>query len=190
MKRLTFSVLALASGLSFQPCSWAEMSADFPTHCKAGEFAFLNARMGKFDKQQDLIQSGKILSLCADKPKEPFGQFVYRFGVIGNVEMEEVATPSNRFGIYSIFIGHNAGENIISFSKGPINYYVSDAVGMGSGVSLIATESGKKIANFFSGNDNENEFQSNLEEVDFEKGSSPVFMKKVPKDNLNKLLQQ
>lgn len=188
MKKLAFSVFVLAAGLSCQMPARAEMAVDFPTHCQAGEVAFLNAKIGKFDQQNNLTQSGKILSLCADKPKEPFGKFVYRFGAIGHVEIEQVATPLDRFGVYTMSVGPKVGENIFSFSKGAINYYVAEAIGMGSGISLIATKSGKKIADFFSGNDNENDFQSNLDEVDFEKGSSPVFMKKAPKDRLDKLL--
>ena len=99
MKKLAFSVFVLAAGLSCQMPARAEMAVDFPTHCQAGEVAFLNAKIGKFDQQNNLTQSGKILSLCADKPKEPFGKFVYRFGAIGHVEIEQVATPLNHLNL-------------------------------------------------------------------------------------------
>lgn len=167
------------------------MTADFPSLCHPDEHAVLNAKMGKFAKQgkgYELKQTGKIISLCADKPREPFGRLVYRFGTVSNTEMEQVATPSDRFGIYSRSTSPKTGENIISFRKGPFNYYVTEATGMGSGISVMVFQSGKRIANYFSGNDNKNEFQSNLEVVDFEKNSSPVFIKKAPKDNLDDTL--
>lgn len=190
MKHISISVLVLITGLVFSTPSRPEMTPDFPTHCKQGEFAFLNARMGKFDKKDNLVQSGKVISLCADKPKEPFGIFVYRFGAIGNIEMEQVATPSEPFGIYNLFIGHNAGENIFYFNKGPIEYFVSEATGMGSGITVVAAKSGKKIAYFFSGNDNAREFQSNLEEINFDEAKSPVFIAKEPKHDLEHLFVQ
>ena len=183
MKKIYTSLLFVAFGLSFQSSTWAQMSSDFPTLCQTGEFAFLNARLEKFEKQgkgYNLKQTGKIVSLCADKPKEPFSKFVYRFGTIGNVEMEQVATSNARFGIYNRSTTPKTGENIFSFTNGNFNYYVAEATGMGSGISVMAYKSDKRIASYFSGNDNE--YQSNLEEVDFDKARSPVFDKKCTKE--------
>ncbi len=190
MKIISISLLFVASGLSFQSSTWAQMSSGFPTLCQTSEFAFLNARLEKFEKQgkgYNLKQTGKIISLCADKPKEPFSKFFYRFGTIGNVEMEQVATSNAKFGIYNRSTTPKTGENIFSFANGNFNYYVAEATGMGSGISVMAYKSDKRIASYFSGNDNE--YQSNLEEVDFDKARSPVFMKKALKNNLDDTLR-
>jgi hypothetical protein len=154
---------------------------NFPSHCQPGEFAHLNAKMGSFDLKTNLIKNGKILSLCADKAKEPFGKFIYRYGAIGNVELEQIATPQDKFFVFSRSLGPRMGEDIIYFTKGEYSFYISEATGMGSGIGLYAFKSGKKILDLFSGNDQDSDFQANGL-VNPEKASSPVFARRAPKD--------
>ena len=94
--------------------------------------------------------------------------------------MEQVATSNAKFGIYNRSTTPKTGENIFSFTSGDFNYYVAEATGMGSGISVMAYQSDKIVVSLFSGNDNE--YQSNLEEVDFDKARSPVFYKKCTKE--------
>lgn len=186
MIKKQFSNLALA-GLSIMTCltlsgNALAQSKNFPTHCQPGEFAHINAKMGSFDKSNKLVKNGKILSLCADKAKEPFGQFTYRYGPVGKVELEQVATPKDKFFVFSRSTGPRMGEDIIYFSKGDYTYYVTEGTGMASGIALMVYKSGKKIVDQFSGNDMDEEYQSN-QLVNFDKASSPVFTKRAPKDN-------
>lgn len=178
---LLASATFAAACMAFSGSALAQ-AKNFPTHCQPGEFAHINAKMGSFDKSNKLVKNGKILSLCADKAKEPFGQFTYRFGPIGKVELEQVATPKDKFSVSSRSAGPRMGEDIIYFSKGDYNYYVVEATGMGSGIFLYVYKSGKKIVDQFSGNDMDEEYQSN-QLVNLDKASSPVFTKRAPKDN-------
>ncbi len=170
-----------ATSLSYSSMTMAQ-AKNFPTHCQPGEFAHINAKMGSFDKSNKLVKNGKILSLCADKAKEPFGQFFYRYGPIGKVELEQIATPKDKFFVFGRSTGPRMGEEIIYFSKGDYNYYVTEGTGMASGIALTVYKSGKKIVDQFSGNDIDEEYQSN-QLVNTDKASSPVFTKRAPKDN-------
>jgi hypothetical protein len=78
----------------------------------------------------------------------------------------------------------HTGENIIGFNKGSFHYYVSDALGQGSGVSLVVFDNGKKITDLFSGNDEGTDFYSLRDEFDFDAIKSPVLVRKAPVDDL------
>lgn len=173
--------------------SFAQSTSDIPTLCKATEFPYLNAQMQKIqyhdkahqDKGYKLVKTGKILSLCADKNKEPFGKFVYRYGAIGKIEMESVATETYKFNIYEGSTTPHTGENVFFFSKEKYNYYVTEATGQGSGISLTIFNSGKRILDLFSGNDRGSDYESGMLDVDFGKASSPIFEFKEPVDNVD-----
>ncbi len=177
--RLVLPFLVLAGGPAL-----VQAAADFPSLCQPGEYAYLDARMGKFDGNGVVRKSGKLVSLCADKPKEPFGRFVYRYGKPGEVEIEHVATATEKAAITRRSTGPRMGEDIIAFLRGPFTYYVVEATGMGQGISVMVFKSGKKIADLFSGNDAGTDFQSGGLLVNFERPASPVFEKKAPKDAL------
>ena len=146
-----------------------------PTLCKTNEIAFLNSKLYKV-KHDGLVDRNteKILSLCADKEKEPFGKFVYRYGATGNVEMEKIATNTDKFGLYVQFdSGSRAGEIAVSFSKGQYTYVVKEGMGMNSsGVRLSVYKSGENILNL--SHDTYNDYESRLDQINFE-GASPVF---------------
>ncbi|WP_153161852.1 hypothetical protein [Zoogloea sp. 1C4] len=140
------------------------------------------ARMGKLDGNGVVRKSGKLVSLCADKPKEPFGRFVYRYGKPGEVEIEHVASAAERAALTSRATGPRMGEDIFAFQRGPFTYYVVEATGMAQGISVMVFKSGKRIADLFSGNDAGTDFRSDMLEVNFQRPASPVFEKKAPKD--------
>lgn len=179
--RITHSLAALSAAaailLGAQPQAQAQAQG---SHCQTGEFVLLNANMGRFDKSKQLVKNGKTLSLCADAAEEPFGRVAYRFGPIGKVEMEQLATPGAPFGMH-FKAEMKSGANLVFFSKGNFTYYVTEATGMGSGVSLLVFQGNKQIVDQFSGNDADTDFQSNTQELDFDRPRSPVFMRKAPK---------
>jgi hypothetical protein len=181
-------LIALITGVLICQLTFAESNSGFPSHCTPAEFAYLNAKMGKVEYDDRGIpvttKNGKILSICTDKKTEPFNKVVYRYGQIGKVEMEEIASATNRFGIFNRTTSPHTGENIISFSKGAYNYYVTEATAQGSGISLIVYKSGKQIVNMFSGNSYGTDFEAGLIELNFDKVSSPIFVKNEPSDRL------
>jgi len=135
----------------------------FPSHCVAGETVFLSAKMKRATKNPqggiNFADTGKVVSLCADRAKDPIAKLSYRFGPIGKVEMEQVATPTNMFGTASRQTSPRTGEDIYFFSKGDYTYYVTVAGGMGSGIGLIVYQGNKKIVDLFSGTDSDTDFQ-------------------------------
>lgn len=131
-------------------------TVQFPSHCAPDETVFLSAKMKKVITSQKGISykdSGKILSLCADKSKDPIGKLSYRFGPLGNVELEQVATSTSKFGYADLDVGIKVSEAAYFFYVGEFSYYVTVAGGMGSGISLKVFQGKKKVVNLFSGND-------------------------------------
>lgn len=145
-----------------------------PTHCRSDEIAYVNAKMYEEVEGHLGYDTGKILSLCADKTKEPLGKFVYRFGVIGKVEMEQVASIANKFGLSTQSdSGSHAGQISLSFSKGGHVYEVSEGMGMNTaGIRLSVYQSGKQILRLASNNNN---YESVMVTINFEKASSKIF---------------
>ena len=117
-----------------------------------------------------------MLSLCADKPHEPFDRLAYRFGRIGAVEFERQATHANRFGVFSESTSPHTGENSVTFVVGGARFRVAIATAQGSGVSLVVHEGRKRVANLFSGNDDVTDFRLGPAQIDFERVSSPIFV--------------
>ena len=160
MKTLMLCLITfLMSGISLT--SQAQQS-NLPSHCTASETVFLTAKMKRINQSPQgttFTDTGKIVSLCADQAKDPIGKLTYRFGPIGKVEMEHVASPSNKLGNASIQSAPRVSEDLYFFSKGNFTYYIIVAGGMGSGVSLLVFDGNKRIVNLFSGNEESSDFQ-------------------------------
>jgi hypothetical protein len=147
------------SGLSLT--AQAQQSS-VPSHCSASETVFLTAKMKRINqsaKETTFTDTGKIVSLCADRAKDPIGKLTYRFGPVGKVEMEHVASPSNKLGNASIQTGPRMSEDLYFFSKGNFTYYIIVAGGMANGVSLLVFDGNKRIVNLFSGTEESRDFQ-------------------------------
>ncbi|MGV3525420.1 MAG: hypothetical protein ACO1RX_14410 [Candidatus Sericytochromatia bacterium] len=185
MKHPLGLLVLMLSALS--PVMAEAQSPPLPSLCRSGEFPYLTARLAgvvrpKGGGYQLLPKQGKIVSLCTDKAKEPFQKLVYRFGSVGNVELEQVATPQHRFSVYTRSTTPRTGENIFFFTRSGYTYYVVEATGMGSGVSLMAFHKGKRILDMFSGNEPGVDFEGGLLDLNFTTPRSPVLQRKAPSD--------
>ena len=158
-----------------------------PTHCSAAERTFISAKMQKVHSAKagtTFSPTGKVLSICINAQGPTITQMSYRYGAPGQVEFEQVATPTFKFAIFTRSTSTHTGENIIAFNKGNFHHYVSEAMGQGSGVSLVVFVNGKKITDLFSGNAEGEDFVSLRDDFDFDAINSPVLVKKAPVDNL------
>jgi len=165
----------------------AQTASQFPTHCASDEFAYLNAKMSRVDHDEKgqtvLTKNGKVLSLCADKASEPYGRFTYRYGAIGNVEMERSASGRNKFRIYSRSSSPHTGEDLVFFSVGKLTYYVTKATAQGNGVSLHVLESRRRIVYLYSGPHLGIDFEFGPAGVNFYRSASPLFYIQEPPDS-------
>jgi hypothetical protein len=161
--------------------SQAQQAESIASHCRQGEFSILNANMQevrapRYKTEAErrtkslwvLQRTDKVLSICADRPEEPFNLITYRFGKIGNIELERVATQSSPFHIFERATSPHTGEAILFFSAGPYTYCVSEATAQGSGISLSVFKSGREVASFFSGNDRGTDYEAGLFELNQE----------------------
>ena len=123
----------------------------------------------------DLIRTGKVLSICADRQSEPFRSVTYRFGPIGTVEMEKVASQSGKFRIFDRSTTPHTGEHVLFFTAGSYTYCVTEATGQGSGIGLTVLNSGRIALDLFSGNERGVDFESELIKVNFSSARSPAF---------------
>lgn len=178
--RLLFLLLATLSST----VAYAAVPKNFPTLCKSGEFAYLNARMAKIvysSKRYDLIKNGKILSICADGKTAPLKKIIYRYGKPGEVELEVVATAERKFNVFSID-ETPVGNNVIFFDRGDFTYYVTEATRQGHGIFLFVYKHGNKILELFSGNGDGVDYESGLIGINFDNPSSRVIKREAPKD--------
>jgi hypothetical protein len=165
----------------------AQQPSSLASHCKNGELAYLNANMSelhypRYETEEDrrtkpiwvLRKTGKVLSICADSPVEPFNSVAYRFGAIGKVEFERVATKSSPFNVFEAGGTPHSGDNVIFFTVGPYTYCVSEATGQGSGVSLTVLKAGQEIVSLFSGNDFGTDYEAGLLDLSFSQSKSPA----------------
>jgi hypothetical protein len=129
-----------------------------------------------------LRKTGKILSICADRPEEPFSLVAYRFGAIGKVEFERVATKTSPFHVFEREDTPHTGDAILFFSVGPYTYCVSEATGQGSGVSLTVLKAGQEVVSLFSGNDRGTDYEAGLLDLSFTQNKSPVLRAFTPKN--------
>lgn len=158
---------------------FAQQYKDFPSHCKRGEYAYLNAHMSEVrplsKKGYELIKTNKLLSICTDRQSEPFSMVAYRFGPVGNVELERISSEFKKFFIFERSTSPHIGENILFFRIGAYTYCVSEATAQGSGIGLSVFKSGHQVADFFSGNERGEDFESGMIQIDFSLRKSPVF---------------
>ena len=109
---------------------FAQQYKDFPSHCKRGEYAYLNAHMSEVrppsKKGYELIKTNKLLSICTDRQSEPFSMVAYRFGPVGNVELERISSEFKKFFIFERSTSPHIGENILFFRIGAYTYCVRE----------------------------------------------------------------
>ena len=132
------------------------------------------------DTVYELRKIGKILSICADSSSEPIQFVAYRFGPIGKVEMEQVATASNKFHIFERSTSPHTGENVIFFTVGPYTYCVTEATAQGSGIGLTVLKDGRKTLDLFSGNYFGKDFESGINDIQFSSNPSSVLQSFTP----------
>lgn len=165
---------ALAAALLGPGFHLSARAADIPSLCLAGETSLLDARMGK-RVGEEFKPNGRILSICTDKPKEPFNKIVYRYGTQEKLELEQIGDSSRKF-FANYFFEKPIGFSTIAFMRGKVGYYVTELTNMGQGIRLVVMDGRKKVADLESP-DNDH-YQSMLFNIEFEKLKSPVFQKK------------
>jgi hypothetical protein len=135
--------------------------ATFPSHCLPGETVFLSAKMKRVIRSpQEVIykDTEKVLSLCADKSAHPISKLSYRYGPIGAIELERVATKSKPFGYAELALGNKVSIDAYFFDVNEFTYYVTVAGAMGSGISLEVYRGERQVVDLFSGNDDTTDF--------------------------------
>jgi hypothetical protein len=152
------------------------------TLCKDGEHVVLSARVQLYSAQNELGGPEKLVSLCADRAKEPFSALAYRFGDENAADITITATPRSKFLIADVWDGPHSGNNIVWFRRGPYVYYVLQATGQGQGVYVDVFKNGKRITELGTGADDARVLRG--AEIDFEHVRSPIFAKKAPSDRL------
>ena len=158
-------------------------AAAVPTHCQPGEYSVTNAWMGPVqatDGGWKNTREGKLLSLCADKPSEPFGKLAYRYGAPGQVEFEAVASPAKKFFVFNRQTTPHTADDIVFFSSGNYTYYVAIAGGQGHGVSLRVYRGQKLVLDRFSGNNEDDDYTLGPAEINYAGTASPIFKGKEP----------
>lgn len=162
--------------------SAAASTPTFDTHCRPGETAVLNAHMRRVlpagGGDTDLQDNGKLLSLCADRPAEPFERLVYRYGRPGKVEFEKAATRASPFGVFSEATTPHTGEDSLMFTADTARFRISIATGQGSGVFVVVHRGGKVVADLFSGNEEGVDFERGPASFDAQGPSSPIFVRR------------
>ena len=150
----------LVALLVTQTSSHAQPS-NFPNHCLPGETIFLSAKMKKsINTPKEVVyeETGKVVSLCADRSKDPISKLSYRYGPIGSIELERVATKSKPFGYAELALGNKVSIDAYFFGVGEFTYYVTVAGAMGSGISLEVYRGDRQVVDLFSGNDDTTDF--------------------------------
>jgi hypothetical protein len=180
----TLGLLMPALGLLL-PVLATRAEAGPGSHCRAGEFAYLNARMAIVRRQAgriEYIKTDNLLSLCADRKSEPLGSLVYRFGPIGSPELSVAASRGQKFNVFERSTTAHSGENILFFPLGSYTYCVAEASGQASGIGLTVfksgfktnKKSGAKVVDLFSGNNRGMDFESGLIDLSFHAPHSPI----------------
>ena len=126
-----------------------------PSHCTANEKTYLSATIKKIKRAEGRTtfeDTDNVLSLCIKGEN-----IIYRYGAIGSLDLEKVATPDKPFSQHFVRLGR-IGMQRTYFSNGQYHYYVTESLGMGSGISIDVYHKEKQIADLFSGNDPEADF--------------------------------
>ena len=163
MRKAIGTFIALGA-LCLQGITSGALAAEpVPSHCAPHEFTYLTARMASIERQAggtSFIPNGKFLSLCTDTDTAPAQRIIYRYGAMGSVELEHVATPHSPFFRSERSTSPHTGNEITYFRRGKFTYYVLVATGQGNGVSLRVHESRKLVVNLFSGATRNIDFRS------------------------------
>ena len=156
---------------------------DFPSPCNSGEYVVLSAKVRVVDAKGDPSGPEKLVSLCADRPQEPFASLTYRLGDPGAPDISVTATSANKFMIADEGYSPHDGADVVWFRQGAFNYYVSEATGQGVGVNVYVYKNGAKIADLGTGFDETKIF--NGIPIAFDRVRSPIFLKRSPTDAIN-----
>lgn len=179
MKLIPTLLLSLLFVPTISPFAVSAQNSSLPSHCKANEYTYLNAKMASASTRK---KTGRILSICADKAQEPFGKLIYRYGAIGKVELEQVATPGRPFYIFNRDLTPRVGYNVLFFTNYGYTYYVKEAYAMGSGITLSVYHKGKRIVDLVSGQERGVDFEAGLIDLNFLEASSLILRRKAPID--------
>jgi hypothetical protein len=90
------------------------------SHCKDQEQVVFSCSIAK---------SSKVVSLCASRPfSKAQGSLVYRFGRIGNVELEFPSSPTDSIGQFRFahYFRYQTDRTDVSFTIGRFEYSVFD----------------------------------------------------------------
>jgi hypothetical protein len=155
-------------------------STSIQTHCTADEKKLLNANM------QSVVHTkgkpnGKVLSLCADRDEPPFSRIVYRYGKIGVVELEHVATANSKMGFdraFSLRPGGGTDEgNVLWFQRGSITYAITVCTRGCIGSLDLTVHKGEKLLARLTPHE---EYFDVLTYIDFEIPSPVIVHKEMP----------
>ncbi len=184
----TLAIRAIAFAAT-AACTGAH-AASLPTHCRAGEVAYLNAHMAEIhpsakprggwkpgDTLYQLNKTGKLVSICADSASEPPRAIAYRYGPAGKVEMEHVASASHPFSFFDRSTSPHTGEEVLFFAAGPYTYCVTAATGQGQGIGVTVLKGGRKMLDLFSGTERDKDYEGGLDrlfDIDVASKESPL----------------
>lgn len=141
-----------------------------PSLCKPNEFSHLNAKLSGGNNAPNAI---KLLSICVKQKTEPFDTVIYRFGTENNVELEKIASESNKFYIYTQQTTPHTGENVIFFNNGAYTYCITEALGQARGIGLVVIKENKILLDLYSGLNEGVDYDGEVG-IDFEKSKSPA----------------
>ncbi|MGO4869028.1 MAG: hypothetical protein ACLPGW_00200 [Roseiarcus sp.] len=184
---INFSIVGLFSFGVAMNASYAD-DTDTPkadghvSLCKTEEYVVLSADVQAISADHTAFGHHRLVSLCADRPTEPFSTLAYRFGDAGAPDVTIMATPTDKFRLADDSYGPHDGADIVWFKRGPFSYYVSLSTGQGLGVDIYVFKNGKRIAEFGTGFD-ETKFYNGTS-IDFDNVKSPIFVKQEPEDKL------
>lgn len=133
------------------------------THCRNDEVTLYSGRVGSVSSDGSIVGS-KYVSICSDRANR-MGYIDYRFGRIGNVEME-VSAPSQGLAFYEHYYEDKTGWGVLSFKKGTTTYAFSICTGgmCSDMVRLMVFSGRKRVAALYADNENDiNIFQSDLD---------------------------
>jgi hypothetical protein len=181
MAAVTMAIAAFSAGAAESGIVAAESrnlpEAPLRSLCSGGEVAILDASVRPFGvpASKRIPTPARLVSICADRVREPYKRVTYRFGRPGQIEIQQTATPSRRFRLWTRSTSPHSGENIIGFSVGVTRYNIAIATLMGNGVIVRAFNGRRQLANLASGTTEGVDFRIGPAVVDFDRPSSPVF---------------
>lgn len=131
---LTFAGFLAPIGIFAQPIKTAV------THCYAVETIQFSCQIGR-----------KTVSLCSHNEKKTITSLTYRYGLIGEVENEFSARPTNKNRFYGTAAPANPDELIkqVWFNRGGLRYLLTECLGGGCAQSgrLAVLRGGRILMN-------------------------------------------